>query len=793
MRRHWCHSFILLVILLSMTAFISTSSFAVVNTDGSAPVKTIIKGRLTVLFDDNINLDNTVKAFGRISVNAPSLDPLFTKFQVNDVKKIFPWRNEAPKANSGKHDLTRFAEITFPEDVNIDEIIYELSQNPNIRFIEPVYQIPLSASPDDPQWFQQWAMEPGPPDPDFYDAWDLETGSDIIKYGCIDSGVNYKHPDLAGNIWVNPGEDIDNDGIVYDPDDLNGIDDDGNGIIDDLIGYDFLSSLSNPHPNEDGSGRDTDPNDFTGHGTHVAGIAAAMTNNDRNVAGAAGGWFGGHPSRRGVQIMCLRSGGTGSDGNGYVNSNDCAAAIDYAAMMGANVINASWGGATINAFAATNAMADGVTFCHASGNDNSQSSDALDNQPGMISVSALGPYNDIKAGYSNYGYWVDVSAPGSTILNTYSTQTYTPTTASLSGTSMASPMVAGLALLIRSMMPSLTKEQVDSLVVVTADDIYGVNDPVYDLKLGSGRINAFTALSALANAKFTSDIYEGNVPLTVNFTDQSPNSPVGWDWNFGNGDGSTDQNPQYVYTEPGVYDVSLLVDENNLLGLGEEHLINYMWVRADTMSMDSVEFNPGESVAIPVYLNNSASVSDIVFAFRLNGHGGTIDFDSISTVGLRTEYFESVSQIAEDSFVKMYAWRLRSDVGAGSNWLQPDTGAVFKIYLTASPSAPASQLVTIETANVSGNVSKITTRWGEYWPVFHDGKASISSCQHGDANCDGQILLDDLILLVNYIFKGGPHPDPTGGEVNCLPGIFVNDLTYLVNYIFKSGPPPPNC
>lgn len=789
--KHVSGYLVLLSLILAVIVVTVPSAQAVYYEGQDQPKARTIPGKVTVQFEDEVDLTSAAKSFGRVSFNLPSFDALLADYQVDEFRAVFPWRTERPKVNSGLHDLTRFYELSFPEEVEVQEVVAALLQNPNVRTAFPVRELPLAASPDDPQWNSQWAMEPGPPDPDFYDAWDIETGSDNVLFGCIDSGVLYEHGDLKENIWVNPGEDIDGDEVVYDTDDLNGIDDDGNGVVDDLIGYDFFSGGSQAAwPGEDGGGRDTDPSDFNGHGSHVAGIAAAMTNNNTQVTGAAGGWFGGHRSFRGARIMCLRVGYTAVDGNGYVNANDCAAAIDYATLMGVDVINASWGGDIANASAAANAMAQGVTFCHAAGNDNADNPDALDNQPGMISVAAVGPYNDIKASFSNWGYWIDVCAPGVNILSTYSDEG-APTTAYLQGTSMASPMVAGEALLIRSAMPSLTKTQVDSLIVNTADPVEDVNDPFYHYKLGSGRINAYRALLDLGNAKFTADVTEGQAPLEVNFTDQSPNAPTAWTWYFGNGDSSNVQNPAYTYTEAGLYDVSLIVDDASTLGPGEEHLNRYIWVQADTVRMPSYDVKAGTSLVVPVYLHNTVQARQIIFAFELLNHQGWVNYDSFTVAGTRTDYFASTGLVGSNPSSEQYAIRLVSNTVSGSTYLQPDTGVILNLHISVAPWASEEFVVEIDTAYVGGYRSSLTGPVGTYWPHYEPGQILVSVCDHGDANCDGSLNVNDLTFLVNYLFKGGPAPDSRGGDVDGNGLINVTDLTYLVNYLFKGGPPPP--
>ncbi len=788
--------FLLMGVLAAILALSATNSQARYYPNQEQPRPHVIKGLVTVEFEDGVDVKNAVKSFGSVSFGIPSLDPILADFGVNDFRKLFPWRTEKPKTNSGMRDLTRFYELSYPEDVDVQDVINALLQNPNVRSADAVMAIPVDASPNDPQWSQQWAMEPPGPDPNYYSAWDIETGSDSVIFADIDSGVNYRHPDLQGNIWVNPGEDVDGDNEVYDLDDLNGIDDDGNGRIDDLVGYDFFTGIGIPvWPGEDPGGVDSDPNDHNGHGTHVAGIAAGMNNNNTNITGAAGGWYGGHRSYRGVRIMCIRVGATGQDGLGYVNSNNCATGIDYAVMMGADVINASWGGAAVNAAAAGNAVASGVTFCHAAGNGNCDCPDELDGVPGVLSVAGTGGSSggtDVKYTASNFGFWIDVSAPGANILSTNSWQ-YVPSTANFWGTSMASPMVGGLALLIRSAMPSLSKAQVDSIILLTADNIDGVN-PSYPSQLGTGRINAFTALSALASAQFTSDVTDGNVPLTVNFTDLSPYSPTSWEWSFGTGDSSDAQNPQYTYSTPGIYDVSLVVDDTCSLGPGEEHLRNYIWAQADTLKMDSTESAVGTQIVIPVYLANTAQVKEIQFAFRLEDHNGTISLDSASVVGLRTEYFDNVSKIVSDQANEQFVYLMQTNLpGSGySDYMLPDTGAILNLYIWVHPNAAPSQVVTIDTATVAARQSYIKTIWGNYWPDAHTpGKVTIRFCAHGDCNCDGDILVDDLSMLVDYLFRGGPPPDGRGGDVNGFGGILVDDVTYLVDYLFKQGPPPP--
>ncbi len=776
---------------------ISTSLQANYIAGVEQPKPYIIKGLVTIQFEDDVDPQNMNKGFGLVRFGMPSLDKILDDFQVNDSRKLFPWRTEKPPIGSGLHDLTRFYEITFPEAIEVGSVVEALLQNPNIRNAEPVWALPLLINPDDPEYFSQWHMSPAGNDPHVFDAWDLETGSDSIKLALIDSGVNYKHPDLKGNIWVNPGEDIDGDGVVYDIDDMNGIDDDGNGVTDDLIGYDFFTGLGGGvYPGEDGGGTDNDPNDFNGHGTHCAGIADAMVNNATDVTGVAGGWFGGHRSFRGARIICLRVGATGTDGNGYVNSNNCGTAIDYAANNGAHVISASWGSSQTSTMiqGMANAALNGVNIMHAAGNESCDCPDYLDFDPAtnVLSIAST-TSSDARSSFSNFGSWIDVSAPGSSILSTNSYQ-YVPSIGYKSGTSMAAPMVAGQALLIRSVMPSLSKEQVDSLIMATADNI-DLQNPVYVGLLGAGRINVYNSIKDLPFSKFTADVTEGSAPLQVQFTDLSPASPdlpTAWDWNFGTGDISTDQSPTYTFNDPGIYDISLLVDVNNPLGLGEEHLKRYIWVRGDTLSLDSAQAKVGEEVVIPVYLSNTSLIDEIIFAFKFET-GVDIDLDSFSTAGLRTDYFHSVTYNAQSPATNSYSIRMQSSNKAAgeSIYLQPGSGDILNLYFSIGKNGDPGDLIVIDTATVSFKKPNMISIYGDYFPIYEPGKIFVKICPHGDSNCDDEINISDLTALVEYLFNGG-SVDRYGGDVNGDGSIFISDITYLVEYLFNHGPPPPS-
>ncbi len=790
-----------LLTILFLVVFLS-NSFAMNYTglNQNQPEPFIIDGIVTIQFEDDIDLEvahSMQRGTNQVSFNLPSLDNILQKYQVVSAKKVFPMETSKPALNSGMVDLTRYYELSFSKSVNIDQLVAELSLDPNLRMAEPVMGIPVDAAPDDPEWNNQWAMEPVGPDPNFYTAWDYETGSDSIKFALIDSGILYKHRDLEGNIWVNPGEDLDGDGVVYDPDDFNGIDDDGNGYIDDVVGYDFFSGLGGGvWPGEDGNTPDNDPADFNGHGTHVAGIAAAMNNNGTDVTGAAGGWFGGHRSLRGVRIICCRVGATGTDGRGYINSNNAATAINYAVNMGVNVINASWGGSSVTASAAANATAAGVTFLHAAGNDNTNTPDNLDFASGVLSIASTGPSSDNKSGFSNWGAWIEVSAPGSDILSTYSFS-YTPDIATIGGTSMAAPMVAGLALLIRSQMPSLTKEQVDSLIIETADSLslYTAN-PTFIGNLGSGRIDALAALIDLANAKFTSDVTEGVAPLTVNFSDLSPNSPVGWDWSFGTGDVSTSQNPQYIYNDPGIYDVSLIIDENNPLGPGEEHLNRYVWVRQDSILGDSVDAPFNTQVVIPVYLNNTSLVKEIQYVFSY-ANSFAVSFNSVSVVGTRAEYFENVTFNAFDGFNKRASLFMQTNTSIGSNYLPIDTGVIFNLHFTVGNNGNTG-VMTLDTTTFNGKSSKITSIYGDYFPAgFKPGVINVGGCclgVRGDFDMSGGIDISDLVTMTAFMFSGGAGPTCfEEADIDASGGIDISDIVLLVAFMFSGGAAPSPC
>ncbi len=342
-----------------------------------------------------------------------------------------------------------------------------MQQLPFVESVEPDYV--LRANTSDPYSAYQWGLEntgqtinsvKGTVDSDINAelAWSITTGSPELIVAVIDTGVEYSHEDLDANIWVNSEEIVD-----------NGIDDDGNGYIDDIYGWDFFTG-------------DSDPMDEVGHGTHVAGTICAEGNNGIGVSGVA--WQ--------CKIMALRF--LGPDG-GF--TSDAIAALEYAVYMGVKVSNNSWGGDGDSSLylAIENAGASGHLFMAAAGNGNENGdgydTDSLPHYPSsynldnIISVAAT-DNQDQLAGFSNYGLSsVDVGAPGVDIASTYPGGY-----AWMSGTSMATPHVSGLAALLLSNHPEWGYAEVKERILSTVRPIVALDGKT----VTGGIINAYNAL-----------------------------------------------------------------------------------------------------------------------------------------------------------------------------------------------------------------------------------------------------------------------------------------------------------
>ena len=327
----------------------------------------------------------------------------------------------------------------------------ELGNSSEVEWAEPDYIARAASIPNDPLLPGQWGLAKV----NASAAWDVVTGTQSVVIAVLDSGIDKTHLDLSGKLWVNPGE------IAG-----NGIDDDNNGYVDDVNGWDFVNS-------------DNDPSDDNGHGTQVAGIAAADTNNAAGIAGMC--WN--------CKIMPVKV----MQGSGVANYSDITAGVLYAAQKGAKVINLSLGGYG-NSSALRSAIQAAVNTYGAvvvggAGNDNLNAAFYPAAYDEVLAVAGT-TETDEKAGLSNYGTWVDVSAPAINITTTFLGGDWGP----VNGTSFAAPFASGLAGLLRSQHPDWTPGMVKTHIEHTADAIDALNQS-YAGKLGSGRIDAGAAVS----------------------------------------------------------------------------------------------------------------------------------------------------------------------------------------------------------------------------------------------------------------------------------------------------------
>lgn len=471
------------------------------------------KNKIVLKFSDEIlaSLDQTLFDLGKIGIS--EIDYVSQLLNVRKIATQFPGA-EDKYLNGRRISLASWHIFYFGEEIDVDSVLSIYSSLNEILEVQPVGIHPVIKSSNDTYRDDQWHLDQdNDADIDIENAWDIETGDEDIIVAILDTGVRYFHKDLGGSnaSYANPGGADGNMWINLDDDGSNNSDDDLNGFEDDWIGWDFVtgitSSLFFQHVSgEDYDVADNDPRDFNGHGTHCAGIVAAINNNGYGVSSPAGGWNDGSqsPSGNGVKIMPLRMGYSiyyllYGGVVGLVEMDFAAQAFRYAADNGARIASCSWGSSNSGgiADAIDYFIASGGLVFKAAGNDDNEDSDYILDRPDIIGVASTDD-NDFKSEFSTYGSFVDISAPGSVIWSTYHVydEPETDYIAALSGTSMATPLAASVAALIWSKNKNWSGEQVKNKLFDSADDIYSISEnSAYIGKLGAGRINAYNALS----------------------------------------------------------------------------------------------------------------------------------------------------------------------------------------------------------------------------------------------------------------------------------------------------------
>ena len=403
----------------------------------------------------------------------PSLVPLlgknwshpFVRQSLLDMARSKKTYNVLLSSRNMINPLSRIAIIEYEKDIDPLVLSRKLQSYPFVDYAEPIPMHKILEEPNDPKRNGQYYLEKI----NVFDAWDVIDTTKSVLVGIVDTGIDYNHEDLAGNMYVNLGEDgTDSTGKSRRD---NGIDDDNNGYIDDWHGWDFVSS--------DSSGQDNDPYPGHRHGSHVGGTIGAVTNNHIGIASVG----------RFVKLLPVK---VGEDNPFAVSVTNGFEGIFYAGLMGAAVINCSWGSTTRSEAEAeliSQVAGNGSIIVCAAGNLGTHQPFYPASYSDAVSVAALNEADE-RAVFSCYDETVDVSAPGEDILATIPDNSYEM----MSGTSMASPIVAGVAALSIIAHPEMTSDQIRELLRVTCDNIYGVN-PEYIGLLGNGRVNAYKAVT----------------------------------------------------------------------------------------------------------------------------------------------------------------------------------------------------------------------------------------------------------------------------------------------------------
>lgn len=423
-------------------------------------------GEIYVKYNDDFAID-----FSQEYVEPQSLtgltDGLIKEFGITEARFSF---NKIPDTK-----LQRTVRIKFTNIGDVEVLLRHFEQLPYIEYAEKIPIVRPTYTPND---FGQnkagdiWHLYKL----NAQKAWDYTKGDTTITVAVVDQEVDINHPDLKDNIWTNPNE-IPN----------NGIDDDANGYIDDIHGWDI-------------SDNDNDPtnynNSLLNHGTPCSGLVSASTDNGLGISAIG---FN-------VKLIAVKS----SPDNLAVTKSipNAYEGILYAALVKANIISCSFGGnspSTTVQNIVNFASDQGCLIVASAGNDNHSSLHYPAAYSGVISVAAS-DINDKKAWFSNYGNWIDVSAPGVDVLTLNKDNDYK----NFGGTSAACPITAGLLGLMKSYMPTASSSDLKQCLISTTDNIDHLN-PSYIGQLGSGRINAEKALKCVDSLRTAPPVITVNI------------------------------------------------------------------------------------------------------------------------------------------------------------------------------------------------------------------------------------------------------------------------------------------
>ncbi|MBA4147106.1 MAG: S8 family serine peptidase [Verrucomicrobia bacterium] len=494
--------------------------------------------------------------------------------------------------------------LQLPPGAGVRHMILNYKRSGLVDFAEPDFQLFPASTPNDPRyadgslWHLHNTGQSGgvaDADIDAPEAWQTLNSASNIVIAIVDTGIRYTHEDLAANMWTNPGE------IPG-----NGIDDDGNGYVDDVYGINAANNTGNPI-------------DTLGHGTQVAGVAGAVGNNGVGIVGVS--WR--------VKLMACRF--FSDSGDGFLS--DAIQSIDYARAKGAHIINASFVNTSYSSSfytAINNCRTAGIIFVAAAGND-TINNDATPYYPAsynldnIVAVAATTRIDSL-ASYSNYGATsVDLGAPGSSLYTTYHTgdSAYVIN----SGTSFASPLVAGAFALMKARYPQETYKQLIDRVLASTDPLPSLSGKC----VTGGRLNLATAMGPSLASDFVANPIAGTVPLTVNFTNASFGNITNFAWTFGDGNTSSAVNPTHTYTSEGNFSVTLTVTGTNGLTSSKTRTVSAV----SNYTISSATYNwidPTGMTALSLSNDGVSPAQSLPFSFSF--YGQSYDQIYISANGL---------------------------------------------------------------------------------------------------------------------------------------------------------------